>query len=385
MIKNKKYIVIALVIVGLIGAFFGYKYFAKKSQEEDRYKLAKIETRDITQTVSANGTINPVTMVSVGTQVSGTVKKIFVDYNSQVKEGQILAELDPVLFNAQLAQSSAQVSSAKASLDLAEANFKRSNDLFEKGYISKQEFDQSKQAMLAAKAALLQSTAKENQDKSNLNFSIIRSPVDGVVVDKQIDVGQTVAASYQTPTLFKIAKDMRKMQINTSFAEADIGKIKVGQKATFTVDAYMGKVFEGEVRQIRLAATITSNVVTYDVVISVNNPDELLKPSMTAFVNVIIKEEKNALTIPNAALRFKPSNLQRDASSAKPSGAKQQNSVSIYVLRNGVLTPIKVQIGATDGRFSQIITNELKDGDEVVVSDALASQKDDAKGPPRMF
>lgn len=385
MIKNKKYIVIALVIVGLIGAFFGYKYFSKKSQEEDRYKLAKIETRDITQTVSANGTINPVTMVSVGTQVSGTVKKIFVDYNSQVKEGQILAELDPVLFNAQLAQSSAQVSSAKASLDLAEANFKRSNDLFEKGYISKQEFDQSKQAMLAAKAALLQSTAKENQDKSNLNFSIIRSPVDGVVVDKQIDVGQTVAASYQTPTLFKIAKDMRKMQINTSFAEADIGKIKVGQKATFTVDAYMGKVFEGEVRQIRLAATITSNVVTYDVVISVNNPDELLKPSMTAFVNVIIKEEKNALTIPNAALRFKPSNLQRDASGAKPNGAKQQNSVSIYVLRNSVLTPIKVQIGATDGRFSQIITNELKDGDEVVVSDALASHKDDAKGPPRMF
>lgn len=270
-------------------------------------------------------------------------------------------------------------------MDLADANFKRSNDLFEKGYISKQEFDQSKQASLAAKAALLQAQAKEKQDKSNLNFSIIRSPVDGVVVDKQIDVGQTVAASYQTPTLFKIAKDMRQMQIDTSFAEADIGKIKVGQKATFTVDAYMGKVFEGVVKQIRLAATITSNVVTYDVVIAVNNPEELLKPSMTAFVNVIIKEEKNALTIPNAALRFKPSNLQREVGGTKPSGAKQQNSVNIYVLRDGVPTPIKVQIGATDGRFSQIVTNELKDGDEVIVSDSMANQKDDSKGPPRMF
>ncbi|MEY4505308.1 MAG: hypothetical protein RL154_1608 [Pseudomonadota bacterium] len=378
---NKKYIYIGALLVAGLAIFFGYKYYTNSVAEKERFKLAKVEIKNITQTVSANGTINPVSMISIGTQVSGTVQKLFVDYNSYVKEGQILAELDPVLFKAQLAQSKAEVSSAIASVDLANANLKRADELFSKGYISRQEYDQAVQTQRASKASLDLSRAKENKDQSNLNFSVIRSPVAGIVVDRQVDIGQTVAASFQTPTLFKIAKDLSKMQIDTNFAEADIGTIGVGQKAIFSVDAYPGKSFEGNVTQIRLSPTVTQNVVTYDVVISVNNPQELLKPGMTAFVSVITSEAKNVASVPNAALRFKPAGFERDIKKGPP----QKQGTSLYVLKNNIPEQLKVKTGVSDGKFTQIITDELKADDEVIVSETVLKDSSSSKSPPRMF
>ncbi|TAN84800.1 MAG: efflux RND transporter periplasmic adaptor subunit [Gallionella sp.] len=369
--------------------------------EPQQYRLQAVEKGDISQNVSANGTINPVSLVNVGTQVSGTVKNLYVDFNSKVERGQILLKLDDALLAAQQKQSLANVQSATASLELATANEARIRSLFAREYVSRQELDTAVQAKKVAEAQLQLARASVEKDRANLAYSVIRSPVSGVVVDRSVDVGQTVAASLQTPTLFKIAQDLSKMQIDANFAEADIGSIRVGQAVRFTVDAFAGRNFRGEVKQIRLNPTTQQNVVTYDVVINVDNPDQILLPGMTAYVSIAVAERKEALLAPNAALRFKPTNAdnQKPVASQPPNDAQKRNggdtakpkrdvfSGKVYVLEQGKLAPVSVSLGITDNRNTEITGGELKAGDQVVVGEIQAANKPKSSGAPpmRMF
>ncbi|HET7832787.1 MAG TPA: efflux RND transporter periplasmic adaptor subunit [Gallionella sp.] len=364
-----------LAVVAIIGSIAVYRQFYLPAPEQ-QYRLLEVRTGDVAQTVSANGTINPVTLVNVGTQVSGTVKKLYVDYNSKVTKGQILLELDDALLAAQLKQSQANVQNALASLELADANEARARALFAKEYISRQELDAAVQAKKSAEAQLKLARAVVEKDSANITNSIIRSPVSGVVVDRAVDVGQTVAASLQTPTLFKIAQDLSKMQIDANFAEADIGNIRVGQPVRFTVDAFGGRSFEGVVRQLRLNPTTVQNVVTYDVVISVDNPEQILLPGLTAYVTIAVAERKDVLLVPNAALRFKPASPEtpKPAAGDQPGAAKPKRdafSGKVYVLKEGKPAPVNVSLGITDGRNTEIVSGDLKAGDQVIVGTAL--------------
>lgn len=368
------FLFLSVVLVG--GAYVAWEILTTPPVEA-KYKLHTLEQGDITQSVAANGTLNPLVLVSVGTQVSGRVTKLYVDFNDRVEEGQILAELDRALLDAQAAQSEANVKNAEATLELATANAKRSKELFAKEYISKQELDTSAQALKSAKAALELALAQRQKDQTNLAYTIIKSPVSGVVVDRQIDVGQTVAASLQAPVLFKIAQDLRQMQIDSNFAEADIGRIKVGQSVNFSVDAFPSMAFHGVVKQVRLNATTVSNVVTYDVVVKVDNPDEILAPGMTAYVNVIIAEKKDILLIPNAALRYKPTSKEKKEIPSAPKQGdmkakkekKELNSGVVYILENGEPKAVKINLGITDNRFSEVISDALKVGDKIILEE----------------
>jgi HlyD family secretion protein len=379
-------IAIALMLA-IAGGIVAYRQFYAAPSEQ-QYRTQAVEKGEVKQVVSANGTINPVSLVNVGTQVSGTVKNLYVDFNSKVVKGQVLLELDDALLAAQQKQSLANVQSAAASLELATANEARMRHLFEQEYASRQEMDTAVQARKAADAQLQSARATVEKDQANLANTVIRSPVSGVVVDRSVDVGQTVAASLQTPTLFKIAQDLSKMQIDANFAEADIGSIRVGQTVRFTVDAFAGQNFKGEVRQIRLSPTIQSNVVTYDVVVNVDNPEQILMPGMTAYVSIAVQERKDVLLVPNASLRFKPANLDAtkrgsgEASNGKPK--RDAFSGTVYVLQGGVPVPVTVSLGITDNRNTEVVGGEIKAGDQVVVGEANASAQSQAVNNPPM-
>ncbi|MDZ4202730.1 MAG: efflux RND transporter periplasmic adaptor subunit [Gallionella sp.] len=359
---------VALIVAGVLA----YRQLNSVPPEQ-QYRLEKIEQAGISQTVAANGTLNPVSLISVGTQVSGTVKTLYVDFNSKVEKGQILLELDNSLLAAQQKQSHANVLSASASLALANANEARMRSLYAQEYVSRQEFDTAVQAKKAAEAQLQLAHAGVEKDRANLSYSVIRSPVSGVVVDRAVDVGQTVAASLQTPTLFKIAQDLAKMQIDANFAEADIGSIRVGQKARFSVDAFPNRSFQGAVRQIRMNPTVQQNVVTYNVVIDVDNPEQILMPGMTAYVNITVAERENVLLLPNAALRFKPEAPAQPRAGGDGNGKKPKRdaySGKVYVLKNGQPEAVDVTLGITDNRNTEIVGGELKAGDQIIVGSA---------------
>jgi HlyD family secretion protein len=356
---------------------------------EQKYRTAPAKTGDVTQTVSANGTLNPVVLVSVGTQVSGTVKKLHVDFNDRVKANQVLLELDPALLQAQVRQDEANLASAKAARELAEANETRSRTLYQQEFISKQDYDTAVQARKSGQAQVEQASAQLAKDRTNLNYAVIRSPVSGVVVDRTVDVGQTVAASFQTPTLFRIAQDLRKMQIDSNFAEADIGNIKVGQPVVFGVDAFPNRTFSASVKQVRLNATVQQNVVTYDVVVAVENPEEILKPGMTAYVNVVVAQRKSVLLVPNAALRFRPdTGPEAPAPKRRPQEERGDGTrATVYVLSDSRLVAKPIRTGISDGRFTEVVSGEVKDGDQLVIGAAVTAA---AGGPPstlrmRMF
>jgi HlyD family secretion protein len=401
------------VAAGLIGGGVWYAKQREAKNPEVRYKLAAVEKGDVTQTVSANGTLNPVVLISVGTQVSGTVRKLYVDFNDKVKKGQALLELDDALVSATERQSAASVVNAQATLELAQANEVRMKSLLAQEYVSKQEYDQATQALKSAKAQVALAKAQNERDRANLNFTVIRSPVDGVVIDRVVDLGQTVAASFQTPTLIKIAQDLSEMRIDTSFAEADIGGIREGQKARFTVDAFPNRHFIGEVQQIRLNPTNQQNVVTYNVRINVANPEEILLPGMTAYVNIGVQKREGVLLVPNAALRFKPAdaadkkseNGQKNgptvASAPTPgSGAgaegsgpkgpgkgkkRDGQSGTVYVLVGEEIKPVSVQLGITDNRNTEIVGGELKEGDRIVTGENTNGVKPPSSVGMRMF
>ncbi|BCB25571.1 RND transporter [Sulfurimicrobium lacus] len=382
---NKFTLVVLLVAL----AAGGYLYWKKVHQPslDERYKTQALEMGDVTQTVSANGTLNPVVLVNVGTQVSGTVKKLYVDFNGQVEKGQVLMELDPAVYQAQVDLSAASVNNARASLDLAQANEARARELFRKEYISRQELDQAVQALKSARAQVAQAQAQAQKDRTNLGYTQIHSPVSGVVVSRMVDVGQTVAASFQTPTLFTIAQDLSKMQIDSSFAEADIGNIKVGQQVRFTVDAFSNRTFHGTVKQRRLNPTTQQNVVTYDVVVAVDNPELILMPGMTAYVNIVVAQRKEVLLVPNAALRFRPADgSEKKNGKPKPKeGRKKSGGGTVYVLENGQLKPLSIVTGITDNKFTEVVSGDIKAGQQVVTEETVANENSgQASGGVRM-
>lgn len=371
----------------------------KKAAPESRYVTAALERGAITQTVAANGTLNPVKLVSVGSQISGIVYKLYVDFNDRVREGQVLLELDPALPKAQLQQSEANLASAQASLELAQANEARTRSLYAQEYVSRLELDQAVQALKAAQAQIALVQAQVARDRTNLGFTVIRSPVSGVVVSRQVDLGQTVAASLQTPTLFQIAQDLGKMQIDSSYAEADVGSIRVGQPVNFHVDAFPNRNFSGTVRQIRLNPTTQQNVVTYDVVIAVDNPESLLLPGMTAYVNITLAKREDALLVPNAALRFRPSDSAGSTGVArsgdrtggdKTRGERNKSGDStpmgtVYMLENGQPKALRIAVGITDSRMTEVLGGKLKEGDKVIVEDLQPASKNSSGPPMRLF
>lgn len=403
----KKLIYVVILAVVAAGAYYYYQQ-SHQVKPEDLYRLDEVTQGDIEQTVSANGTLNPVILVSVGTQISGIVRKLYVDFNDTVEKGQVLLELDSALFTAQITQSKSSVRNNQASVDLAIANEKRMRELYAQEYVSAQELDTAVQVLKSAKAQLDSARGLLARDQTNLDFTIIRSPVSGIVVNRVVDVGQTVAASFQTPTLIQIAQDLAKMQIDTSFAEADIGKIKDGQTVKFNVDAFPNRNFEGVVKQVRLNSTNTSNVVTYNVVVSVDNTDLTLLPGMTAYVNIAVAKAEQSLLVPNAALRYKPTVNAEDSAMGdkKPASGngegRRKNSDrkrmksddltagKIYVLRAGTPAPVRVNVGITDGRSTAISSPDLAVGDKVIVGELQADGQAQAGGrnamrTPRMF
>jgi len=383
--KIVKRSLLVLLVLGAAGAI-AWWLMPQKIAPENRYVTAPLERGPITQIVSANGTLNPVKLVNVGSQVSGIVTHIYADFNDHVKAGQVLLELDNSLSQAQLQQTEANVESANATLELALANEARMRNLYAQEYVSKQELDQAVQALKSAQAQLALVKAQAVRDNTNMAYTVIRSPVSGVVVSREVDVGQTVAASLQTPTLFKIAQDLAHMQIDSSYAEADIGSIRTGQAASFRVDAFPNRSFSGEVRQVRLNPTTQQNVVTYDVVIAVDNPDQTLMPGMTAYVNITLAQRKDALLVPNAALRFRPSEAAPRTDKPRgnePKGERGKDKGdatqmgTVYVLENGQPKAVRIPVGITDNRLTEVLGGELKEGAMVLVED----KQPPAKGP----
>jgi HlyD family secretion protein len=359
-----------LILTGAV-AWLGWDYWHRRQAPEALdYTTVAVERGDIIKTVSANGTLNPVVLVNVGTQVSGTIQKLHADFNDRVRAGQVLVELDPSLFRAALDQSSAKLANAEATLKLALANAGRTKALFEKGYVARAEWDQAEQAIGVGRAQVAQAKAEMRRDETNLHYSVIASPVSGIVVSRNVDVGQTVAASFQTPILFTIAENLKRMQIDTTVAEADVGGIRVGQVATFTVDAFPGREYQGRVRQIRLNSQVLQNVVTYNVVIDVANPDETLLPGMTAFVNIVMARRNNVPRLPLGALRYKPPEPEKAEKQPTDTARKSKKDENmVYQLKEGQVVPIPIKPGLADSRNVEILTGDLPIGARVITED----------------
>ncbi len=378
--------------VGALPVLFGVlfaSFFAACKSGGPRYVTDAITRGDIVTAVTATGTVNAVTSINVGTQVSGRITKLFVDYNSPVKKGELIALIDPALFQAQRDQARANLANAKANLDRAaatEADAKRTWDryrnLFGRDLVAKSQMDAAETGYLTSAASTVaagtqvdQASAALRLAETNLVYTKIVSPVDGVVISRNVDVGQTVAASFQTPTLFVIAADLTKMQIDSSVDEADVSNVKVGQDADFTVDAYPDVTFKGTVFQVRNAAVTVQNVVTYDVVVQVDNRDMKLKPGMTAEVSIITSVVRDVLRIPNGALRFRP------AEKGKPAVAER--GPAVWILENKRPRRVPVTISFSDGTYTELVAGNLKVGEPVII-EALAKPSSQAAGF-RMF
>ncbi|SCY25174.1 efflux RND transporter periplasmic adaptor subunit [Nitrosospira sp. Nsp13] len=372
-----------VLIVALLSALIGFWYWqTKPGSNQERYKTQTVDRGDIVQNISANGTLNPVVLVNVGTQVSGTVYKLYADFNDTVEEGQILVELDPSLFQAQLRQSEANVINARTALKLANNKMTRNRALVEQGFISPDALDAVEQILEGARAQLAVSEAQLARDRTNLNYSVIRSPISGVVIARNVDIGQTVAASFQTPVLFQIAKDLRQMQIDTSVAEADIGQLHLGQVVNFTVDAFQEREFTGTVKQVRLNPTIQQNVVSYNVVVAVENDEGVLLPGMTANVRFTVNQKKDVLRIPNAALRYKPA--ENDSDAVTPA-ARQPGRQMVYRLEEGKAVPVSIKTGIADNSFTEILGDAIKPGDKLIIREVADKDKSGSKLRFRMF
>lgn len=341
---------------------------------------------DIQQTVTATGTVNAVTTVLVGTQVSGTIKSLFVDFNSRVTKGQLIASIDPEMFEAQAAQARANMEKADATYRDADRALKRNRELFARNLTARSDLDTAETNYEGARAQLEQTKAALRVSETNLRYTRILSPVDGVVISRNVDIGQTVAASFQTPTLFTIARDLTKMQIDTNVAESDIGMVKVGQDVDFTVDAYPDTTFKGKVWQKRQAPITVQNVVTYDVVIQVDNRELKLMPGMTANVSIIITTRINVLRISNAAMRFRLTGAGSNSAGRAKDAARspEKKGPAVWVLENDKPVRVNITPGISDGNFTEIASGDLKEGQAVIV-ESLKKSKPQAQSAPRMF
>lgn len=371
-----------------------------------KYRSAAVDMGAINQTVTATGTINPVALVNVGSQVSGTVVELNADFNDRVTKGQVLLKLDPTIFNAQIRQFEASRASATANLRLAEANYERNRQLVTQSFVSSVALDGSRREVDVARANVQLAQAQLDRAKADLNNSVIRSPIDGVIIKRTIDLGQTVAASFNTPNLFQIARDLTKMQIDTSVSEADVGALKDGLPARFVVDAYPDREFHATMRQFRLAANVVQNVVTYNVVLDVDNKDELLKPGMTAQVRLVVANRPNVLRIPTTALRFqlpeeeqeklrkkeeekagKDASVRQVAQKAAPpvqdddlafrSANETARQYKVYRLdAKNQPQPVDIRVGVSNFRYTEVVSGGLKVGDQIVTR-ALAKPESD--------
>ena len=383
--RTIKYAIAAAIVI-ILALIVTHWWSARVAERNGRFQTATIQYGDITQTVTATGTLTPVVLVSVGTQVSGTVQKLYADYNSQVKAGQVLLTLDPTLFKAQVAQDEANLASAQATLSYAQSNEDRIAMLYKQDYETKQDLDQATEARASAQSAVAAAKAVLLHDKTNLSYTVIRSPVNGTVINRVVDVGQTVAASFSTPTLFTIGKNLKQMQIDTTVDEADVGAVRLGQSVTFSVDAYPNRTFKGTVKQIRLNATTTQNVVTYDVVVGVDNPDLSLLPGMTAYTTILITKRTHVLLVPNSALRVHLARSPADGGSGGYAGnASADNSESaanagtVYVLGPRGPHPVHLTLGITDNTNTEVLSGRLQAGDKIITGLQGASPQ----GPQR--
>jgi HlyD family secretion protein len=447
--------IIALVVV--VGAILGWTMLKDHKNGVPKYRLEKLTKGDIEAVVTTSGTVNPITKVEVGSQVSGKIAKLYVDYNSEVKEGQILAELDLLQFESRVKQNEANYSSAKASLEKAKVTlanlqrqYERSLSLFEKQLISFEEKDTAeanylgaKSDLQAAEARLEQAGSQLDQSKLDLSYAIIRSPIDGVVISRNMNVGQTVQASFTAPKIFEIANDLSKMQVECDVDEADVGKVKEGQTVRFTVDAFPESTFNGTVKQVRFSPTVTTNVVTYTTIVGAENPELKLRPGMTATVTIITGEATNVLRVPNAALRFTPTlpaeelaaimkeagekmfgrhqaeaganpapagaapaappSAQGSSGSPQgmafppggtfpgmggPGGLRKKPTTVWYLDESGKLAVTFIRTGETDNSYTEVLGGDLKEGQEVILGELSAQAAEAANrpgGPPMMM
>lgn len=449
---NKRLVLIIVAIVVVAGVLLGVTVFKGRKNGAVKYRTENLAKGDLEALVVTSGTLNPVRLVEVGSQVSGKIEKLYVDFNSQVKAGQVLAELDQSLLTAKIDQNNANYLSAVASLDRAKVTednlqkkYERSLSLFEKNLISFEEKEAAEAAYLGAKSDVKSSEARLAQAKSvldsskvDLAYATIRSPIDGVVINRLINIGQTVAASFQAPKLFEIANDLSKMQVECDVDEADIGKVKEGQKVRFTVDSFLNETFFGTVNQVRYSPTVTSNVVTYTTIVDVDNPGMKLRPGMTATVSIITAEAKNALRVSNAALRFTPSLpaeemqvLMKDAADKMmagrgpeggaigaggseagpldqnaPAGAQPQAArpreggprtagaqgsqlrqpSRVWVQdENGKLQVVLIRTGVSDNTYTEVVRGELKEGQAVIIGGGSGTATQTSSGPQRMM
>ncbi|MCK9437864.1 MAG: efflux RND transporter periplasmic adaptor subunit [Synergistaceae bacterium] len=382
-LKKQRGKILAVIMVLIVISGGLYCHYTKSS-DEIRYKTARAERSDLRSVIQATGTLDAVETVDVGTQISGTVKEIYIDYNSVVKEGQLIAEIDSATQQADVAQAEANLMAARADLMNSEAvlanaekSLARTRKLAEKDLIAKADVDTEEKTYLTSKAQVASSRARIaqyqatlNKTKINLGYTRIYSPVDGVVVAKNVEKGQTVAASYQTPSIAEIAKDLSQMQVEVNVDEADIGGVREGQKATFTVDAHPNDPFDGLVTQVRLSPKTTDNVVTYVVIVKVSNNKELLMPGMTANVSLIVEERKDVVVVPNSAFRFKPSDPS--ANSGQPGVPRmggqtiaEVKAPAVYMLDKKTPVRVEVKRGITDGQNTEIISG-ISEGSEVI-------------------
>ena len=359
--KNFSKVWIAMIVVVIL-AIVAWLLSGGKEKEEINFKQEKVATHTLQNSITATGTIEAVTSVTVGTQVSGIVNKLYVDYNSVVKKGQVIAELDKTNLTSELNTAKANLASAESNLSYQSANMKRYQTLYKKGLVSADDYENALLTYRQSKEQV--ATAKESVQKAqtNLGYATITSPIDGTVISKSVEEGQTVAASFNTPELFTIAKDLTNMQVVADVDEADIGDVAVGNRVAFTVDAYPDDTFEGVVKQVRLEATTTNNVVTYEVVISAPNADLKLKPGLTANVTIFTKEQPNVLSVPNKALRFTPTK-ETVGKDMKIVDCKGKNK--IWTLNDKTLTAHPVNIGQSDATHTQIISG-VKAGQSIV-------------------
>jgi len=411
--KNKKLWLAAGVAAAVIIAVLLVAARRRNDPKADRYRTEPITKGDVAMTVTATGTLSAVTTVQVGSQVSGVISRLYADFNSQVRRGQLLAELDPTPFEAQVEQRRADLTRTTVEMRNAEVNLNRQRRLVEQGLSSQAEYDAARAAYESARAQVAQAAAALRQSETNLRYTKILSPIDGVVADRQYDVGQTVAASFQAPTLFTIAQDLTKMQVQADVDQSDIGRVRVGQTTRFTVDAYPEEEFQGRIKEVRLNATVNQTVVSYPVIIEVANPEKRLRPKMTANVTIEVARVADVMRVANAALRFRPETGQ--AAGAPDGGARaggnregferttartgdqrgfagasqglgagrraRPQGHTVYTLdAKGQPKAHQVRTGITDGKFTQLIEGDLTVGEKVLVG--LATSKADQTPPP---
>jgi HlyD family secretion protein len=409
--KGKRIFALVAAILVLAGTGYGFWRWGS-SPKESPYVTTPVQRGNVTQVVSSTGTLQAVVTVLVGSQISGTIDKLFADFNTKVKAGEVVAQLNQDKFKAAVDQARANLLAAESSLAKAKVSvvdaqrtLERNRELRKRDLMPQSELDTAQTAYDAAlaqvevnKAQSAQAQAALNQAMVDLNNTVIRSPVDGIVISRNVDVGQTVAASLQAPTLFTIANDLAKMEVHTNVDEADVGNVTEGQEVTFTVDAFPARRFKGHVHQVRNAPTVVQNVVTYDAVVRIDNKELLLKPGMTANVQFLVNRREDVLTIPNMALRFKPPDqkseaqelLRQEQSRAAPTvgarktsrspggagggGGRSGRRISLYLLRNGKAEPVEVQLGITDGSKTEIREGEIKENDPVIIGVTSGAQ-----------